>query len=139
MHPFRILRENHAATAEDYAKLLAEDVVFHTPVLVKSLKGRALCAMVFAATPTAKEGGSFIGEWKLDERRTFLLWRGETQGREMESMEIITEDATGLIVDRTTAYRPLPAVLAFRRFMYPRVKDKLPPDVWAYPSEELKL
>ena len=139
MHPFRVLRENHEATAADYAKILAENVVFHTPVLVKGLEGRDLCAMVFAATPAAKESGGFVGEWKLDSRRTFLYWRGETQGRELESLEVITEDEHGLIIDRTTAYRPLPAIEVFRRFMYPRVKDKLPADVWAYPGEEIHL
>jgi len=34
VHPFGILRESENATAEDYAKILAENVVFHTPVLV---------------------------------------------------------------------------------------------------------
>jgi len=36
MHLFRMLRESENATAEDYAKILAENVVFHTPVLVKA-------------------------------------------------------------------------------------------------------
>ena len=139
MHPFRVLRENHEAAAEDYAKILAEGTVFHTPVLVRALEGRDLCAMVYAATPAAKETGAFVGEWKLDDRSTFLYWRGETQGREMESLEILIEDETGLIVERTVAYRPLPAIQVFRRFMYPRMKDKLPPDVWAYPGEAFEL
>jgi hypothetical protein len=36
----------------------------------------------------------------------------------------------GLIVERTVALRPYPALKLFRDAMYSALKDKLPPDVW---------
>ncbi|HXU39000.1 MAG TPA: hypothetical protein VN937_21780, partial [Blastocatellia bacterium] len=40
----------------------------------------------------------------------------------------------GLIVERTIAMRPFPAVKLFRDAMHASLKDKLPPDVWDYPN-----
>jgi hypothetical protein len=40
----------------------------------------------------------------------------------------------GLIVERTIALRPYPALKLFRDAMYAALKDKLPPDVWDYPT-----
>ena len=40
----------------------------------------------------------------------------------------------GLIVARTVALRPYPALKLFRDAMYASLKDKLPPDVWDYPT-----
>jgi hypothetical protein len=40
-------------------------------------------------------------------------------------------ETVGLIVERTIALRPYPAVKLFRDAMYASLKDKLPPDVWA--------
>jgi len=37
-------------------------------------------------------------------------------------------------VERTIALRPYPAVKLFRDAMYASLKDKLPPDVWDYPT-----
>ena len=42
------------------------------------------------------------------------------------------DNEQGLIVERTIALRPYPAVTLFRDAMYASLKDKLPPDVWNY-------
>ena len=42
------------------------------------------------------------------------------------------DDEQGLIVERTIALRPYPALKLFRDAMYASLKDKLPPDVWDY-------
>jgi len=42
------------------------------------------------------------------------------------------DDEQGLIVERTIALRPYPALKLFRDAMYASLKDKLPPDVWNY-------
>ena len=40
------------------------------------------------------------------------------------------DNEQGLIVERTIALRPYPAVTLFRDAMYASLKDKPPPDVW---------
>jgi hypothetical protein len=53
-------------------------------------------------------------------------------GHKIESLEVIVDNKQGLIVERTIALRPYPALKLFRDAMYAALKDKLPPDVWDY-------
>jgi len=55
-------------------------------------------------------------------------------GHKFESLEIIVDNEQGLIVERTIALRPYPALKLFRDAMYASLKDKLPADVWDYPK-----
>jgi hypothetical protein len=57
-------------------------------------------------------------------------------GHKIESLEVIVDNEQGLIVERTIALRPFPAVKLFRDAMYASLKDKLPPDVWDYPTHQ---
>ena len=72
------------------------------------MEGREVVAKIFATSTTLREG-AYTGEWKLDDRRTLLRWKGKIQGHELESFDIIEENEEGLIVDRTIAFRPMPA------------------------------
>jgi hypothetical protein len=103
MHAIRKLRESGHATVADYEKLLAPNVVFHSPVLIRTAEGRAVVARIFATSTTLREG-AYTGEWRLDDRRTLLRWKGKIQGHELESFDLIEENDEGLIVDRTIAF-----------------------------------
>jgi hypothetical protein len=131
MHPIRKLRELGHASVADYEKLLAENVVFHSPVLVRAIEGRAVIAKIFATSTTLREG-AYIGEWKLDDRRTLLRWKGRIQGHELESLDVIEENEEGLIIDRTIALRPMPAARLFRDSMRAAVGNSIPDDFWEY-------
>ncbi|SFM20171.1 hypothetical protein [Variovorax sp. OV329] len=134
MHPLRELRESGKATAEQVGKLLADNVVFNSPILVRPIAGREHVAAIFAQSSATRGDGSYTAEFKLDERTTFLRWVGTVNGRKLESLEVIVDDEQGLIVERTIALRPYPALKLFRDAMYSSLKDKLPPDVWEYPD-----
>lgn len=131
MHAIRKLRESGHATAADYEKLLAANVVFHSPVLIRTIEGRVAVAKIFAASTTLREGG-YTGEWKLDDRRTLLRWKGKIQGHELESLDIIEENDEGLIVDRTVSFRPMPAAKLFRDAMRAAIGSTVPDDFWEY-------
>jgi hypothetical protein len=131
MRAIRKLRESGKATVADYEKLLAPNVVFHSPVLIRALEGRAVVAKIFATSTTLREG-AYTGEWKLDDRRTLLRWKGKIQGRELESLDIIEENDEGLIVDRTIAFRPMPAAKLFRDAMRSALGSAVPDDFWEY-------
>jgi hypothetical protein len=49
-------------------------------------------------------------------------------------LEVIVDNEQGVMVERTVTLRPYPAVKLFRDAMYASLKDKLPPDVWDYPT-----
>ena len=134
MHPLRKLREAGSATPAQVAPLLAERAVFNSPILARSIEGREPLSAIFAQSSSTRGSGAYTGEYKIDDRTTFLRWEGTMDGHKLESLEIIVDDEDGLIVERTIALRPFPAVKLFRDAMYASLKDKLPPDVWNYPK-----
>jgi hypothetical protein len=134
MHPLRRLREAGGATPAQVRELLAENIVFNSPILARAIDGRDAIAAIFAQSSSTRGSGAYTAEHKLDERTTFLRWEGTMDGHKLESFEIIVDDEQGRIVERTIALRPYPAVKLFRDAMYASLKDKLPPDVWDYPT-----
>jgi len=134
MHPLRKLRESGKATAAQVSALLADNVVFNSPILVRPIEGREAVAAIFAQSSSTRGSGSYTAEFKLDERTTFLRWEGTMAGHKIQSLEVIVDNEQGLIVERTVALRPYPAVTLFRDAMHASLKDKLPPDVWDYPT-----
>lgn len=117
--------------------LLAEDIVFNSPILVRPIEGREVIAAIFAQSTVTRGSGAYTAEFKLDERTTFLRWVGTMDGHKFESLEVIVDNEQGLIVERTIALRPYPALKLFRDAMYASLKDKLPPDVWDYPTPQM--
>src|SRR5207245_8661783 len=120
-HPRHKRRDAGTATDEPYLTLLADNVAFHSPIFAFPIEDKDAVAAVFA-TSTSVRHGRYIAEHKLDEHTTFLHWKGLIDGHEIESLEIIVDDQQGLIVDRTVAFRPLPAIELFRNAMFPLLK-----------------
>jgi len=114
--------------------LLADNVVFNSPILVRPIAGREAVAAIFAQSSSTRGSGTYTSELKVDDHTTFLRWEGSIEGRKLESLEVIVDNEEGLIVERTIAMRPYPAVKLFRDAMHAALKDKLPPDVWDYPA-----
>ena len=134
MHPLRQLRESGGATPARVSELLADNVVFRSPILVRPIEGRDVVAAIFGQSSSTRGHGTYTAEFKLDARTTFLRWEGTMDGHKIESLEVIVDNDQGLIVERTVALRAYPAVKLFRDAMHAALKDKLPPDVWDYPK-----
>jgi hypothetical protein len=135
MHPIRKLRESGHATPEQFAALLAEDVIMHSPLLTRAIVGRDAVAKTMAASSRNRDNpGKYLMEAKLGEHSTFLRWQGTIEGHEFESLELLTDGPDGKLSERTVAYRPFPALRIFREKQRDATGDLLPPDMWDYPS-----
>jgi hypothetical protein len=134
MHPLRKLREAGPSTLAQIKALLAENAVFRSPVLAKSVEGREKVAALFAVSLGVRHG-SYTAEYRLDDRNTFLRWKGTIHGHEIESFEVLTDNDQGLLVERTLAFRPFPALKILREEMYGDLKNVLGPEYWEYPAE----
>jgi len=134
MHPLRKLFEAGPNTHMQIKALLAENVVFHNPVLVKPLVGREKVSAMFAVSARSRQG-SYTAEYRLDDRNTFLRWKGTIHGHEIESFEVLTDDDQGLLVERVIALRPFPAIKILREELYADLKGILGSDYWEYPAE----
>jgi hypothetical protein len=136
MHPIRKLRESGHATAEQFAALLADDVVMHSPLLVRAIVGRDAVAKTMAASSKNRDNpGAYVLERKLDENTTFLRWQGTIEGHEFESLELFTDGVDGRLKERTVAYRPFPALKIFREKQRAATSALLPPDMWDYSAD----
>jgi hypothetical protein len=85
MHPLRQLRESGDNSPAAVAKLLAENVVFHSPLLVREVECREKMAVIMATSPKIRHG-TYTSEYRLDDRNTFLRWHGEIEAHEIESL-----------------------------------------------------
>jgi hypothetical protein len=135
MHPLRRLFETGPNTLAQIAALLAENAVFHSAVLVRPVEGREKVAAMFFMSHGVRQG-TYIEEYRLDDRTTFLRWKGTIHGHEFESFEVLTDNDQGLLIERSVAYRPFPAARMVRQEMYADLRDVLGPDYWEYPAED---
>jgi hypothetical protein len=133
MHPLRKLREAGPPTPEQVRKILAPDVVMHSPVLIKPIIGRELVAITISNSSRSRDNpGKYVFEGKLDTVTTLLRWEGTVDGHNIESLELLTDNAQGLLLERTIAYRPFPALKLFRDRLIVLNAGRLPADMWDY-------
>ncbi len=70
---------------------------------------------------------------QLDSHTTFLHWKALIEGHKFESLELLVDAPDGLLIERTVAYRPFPALKIFRDKMFANLRDVLPANMWDYP------
>jgi hypothetical protein len=133
VHPIRKLREAGNATPDQFASLLDENVIMHSPLLIKAIVGRDAVAATMAASARNRDNpGAYVLERKLDEYTTFLRWQGTIEEHEFESLELLTDGPDGKLKERTVAYRPFPALKIFRDRQRAALADSIPADAWDY-------
>jgi len=76
MHPLRKLRESGKPTLAQVSELLAENIVFNSPILARPIQGRDLIAPIFTQSSQTRGSGTYTAEFKLDERTTFCAGSG---------------------------------------------------------------
>ncbi len=59
MHPLRKLRETGKPTAAQVSVLLAENIVFNSPILIRPIEGREVCAAIFAQSSSTRGSGTY--------------------------------------------------------------------------------
>lgn len=91
--------------------LLADDVVFHSPVVHAPQKGRAVTAMYLAAALRVfvNETFRYVREVSAG-REAVLEFQVEIEGIAVNGVDMLRWDADGRIVDFKVMIRPLKAV-----------------------------
>jgi hypothetical protein len=74
MHPLRKLRESGNPTPAQVSQLLAENIVFNSPILVRPIEGREVIAAIFAQSSSTRGSGTYT--LSVEERLRVLAWRG---------------------------------------------------------------
>ncbi len=116
MHPFRAAVE--AQDIEAALALLAEDVVFQSPVVFKPYRGREAVAPLLWAVSRVFEDFRYEREIGApDATDHALVFRARIGDRELEGCDFLHTDEHGLIDDFCVMVRPLSGALALAEAM----------------------
>jgi hypothetical protein len=117
-HPFGV-----AVLADDFdaaLSTLADDVVFRSPAVYKPYAGKAQVEQVLRLVATVFENFRYVAEWR-DGPTTILLFEANVGDRELQGIDILEENADGLIEAFTVMIRPLSGLRAVAETMSARL------------------
>jgi len=116
MHPFRAAVE--ARDMEAAVALLADDVVFRSPVVFKPYRGRDVVGMLLFAVSRVFEDFRYVREIGApDARDHALVFETRVGEREIEGCDFLHLDENGKIDELTVMVRPLSGALALAEAM----------------------
>ncbi|MER6113006.1 MULTISPECIES: nuclear transport factor 2 family protein [Streptomyces] len=116
MRAFREAVEAHDMDAAE--ALLAEDVVFSSPVVFKSYTGRPITAAILHAVAEVFEDFRYVREVNdANGRDHVLVFTARVGDREVEGCDIIHVDDEGRIDQLTVMVRPLSGAQALQAAM----------------------
>jgi hypothetical protein len=116
MHAFRAAVEARDLSAID--ALLAENVVFTSPVAFKPYPGKAMTAAILRGVLRVFEDFRYIREITgADERDHALVFTATINGRQITGCDFLHIDDDGLIDDFMVMVRPLSAATALAEAM----------------------
>ena len=111
MHPFEHVSST-SPTAERFAGILDQDVVFHSPIFVHPVTGRDFVAELLETVHGIFGRPAY--RLSLSEGRdTALLFDGEVEGETLQVAILIKDSPDGLMQELTVLMRPLPVVRRF--------------------------
>ncbi len=125
MHPFRVAIE--AGDIEAAVALLAQDVVFRSPIVFKPYNGREAVAPLLAAVSRVFEDFRYEREIGApDARDHALVFNARIGDRELDGCDFIHTNEHGLIDDFRVMVRPLSGALALAEAMKAQLEAAQP-------------
>ncbi|MFF8609763.1 nuclear transport factor 2 family protein [Streptomyces sp. NPDC015346] len=116
MHPFRKAVEDRDAAALE--SLLADDVVFTSPVAFKPYRGKAITAAILRGVMRVFEDFAYTREiGDADGRDHALVFTASVNGKRIQGCDFLHFDEHGKIDDFTVMVRPLSAAQALAEAM----------------------
>jgi ketosteroid isomerase-like protein len=113
-HAFRLAVESRDLDA--MRELLADDVVFNSPVAHHPFEGRDVVAQVLAFAAATFEDFRYIDE-VADGDRVALIFRARVGDRQLEGLDFVHTNADGLIDALTVMVRPMSGLVALGEAM----------------------
>ncbi|MEU0406036.1 nuclear transport factor 2 family protein [Streptomyces sp. NPDC006197] len=116
MHPFRTAVENRDEAAVE--ALLAENVVFTSPVAFKPYPGKAITAAILRGVMRVFEDFTYVREIaNPDGRDHAFVFTATVDGRQIQGCDFLHFDDEGKIDDFMVMVRPLSAAKALAEAM----------------------
>ena len=123
-HPFRAAVE--ARDIDAALALLAEDVVFRSPVVHTPYRGRDAVAPILHAVSQVFEDFRYVDEIGApDAASHVLVFRTRVGDREIDGIDLLHTGADGLIDELIVMIRPLSAALALAEAMKAQLETQV--------------
>lgn len=117
-HPFRTAVESRDLVA--MRRVLADDVVFFSPVAFQPFQGGDVVAEVLSHVMEVFGDFEYTDELAGDGTHA-LVFRTSVNGKDVEGLDHLVLDAEGKVTRLTVMLRPLSGVIAMAEQMGPRV------------------
>ena len=116
MHPFRAAIE--ARDLDAATSLLADDVVFRSPIVSRPYRGPVAVRAILAAVSRVFEDFSYLREIGAPEARDHaLVFQARVGDKQLEGCDFLHADERGLIDELVVMVRPLSGALALAAAM----------------------
>jgi hypothetical protein len=117
-HPFAdaVLAGDHDAALAT----IADDVVFRSPAVHKPYHGKEQVDGILRLVATVFENFRYIAEWR-DGSTTVLFFEANVGDRELQGIDILEENESGLVERFTVMIRPLSGLQAVAAAMAARI------------------
>jgi hypothetical protein len=117
-HPFAdaVLAGDHDAALAT----IADNVVFRSPAVHKPYHGKQQVAGILRLVATVFENFSYTAEWR-DGATTVLFFEANVGDRELQGIDILEENESGLVERFTVMIRPLSGLQAVAAAMAARI------------------
>jgi hypothetical protein len=100
--------------------MLAEDVVFRSPVVFKPYRGRAITSAILRTVTEVFEDFHYVREVRDPSGEEVLVFEAKVDGLELTGCDLLRYDEEGKIVDFMVMVRPLRAAQTLQREMAAR-------------------
>lgn len=122
MKAFRAAVE--ARDADALVASLAQDVVFHSPVVFAPYRGRVAVGGLLRCVMRVFTEFRYTDELRSD-GQTALAFTARVGGRDLEGIDLITVDAAGLVSHLTVMVRPMSAAIALAEAMRAEIATQM--------------
>ena len=117
-HPFAVAVE--AGDTAAVVATLADDVVFRSPAVFRPYQGKEQVDQLLRVVGTVFENFRYTHEWR-DGSTTILFFEANVGDRDLQGIDILEENADGLVERFTVMIRPLSGLQAVAGTMAERL------------------
>ena len=99
---------------------LADDVVFHSPVVYKPYQGREAVSQILKAVSEVFEDFHYVDQFEREDAEA-LIFKARVGDREIDGLDLLVYGDDGRVKKLTVMVRPLSGILALAEAMQKRL------------------
>jgi len=122
-HPNAFRKAVEARDFEGMIAAFAEDAVLHSPVTFKPFEGRAAIRQLLAILYETFQDFQYTDELEAEDGTRALVFNARVGDRDLQGLDLIRFDGSGLIRDFTVMIRPRSAIDALMAEVGPRLAE----------------